>query len=501
MKGVKFNYHKKFQVGTTWVLVIIAGACLFLILSCADKRQEFKKEQDPIIDKDLAQIIESGKLTALVDNSSHSYFIYRGRPMGYEFELLQKYTDDIGVELEVIIVNNIDSLFILLNEGVGDMIAYNLTVTKERKRKILYTNHYLETRQVLVQRKPKNWRSLSHSKLEKMLVRNVIDLEHDTIYVRKGSSFITRLFSLSDEIGGEICIEEAPDDFDTEALALQVVNGEIPFTVADENVGLLLGSLFPELDAKTALSLPQRIAFGLRGNSNQLKESLDHWLATNKTFSAVVYNKYFKNRRRISNMTKSQYYAPKSGQISQYDDLVKKEAARLGWDWRMLTSVIYQESRFDPAAVSWAGAEGLMQLIPATAQRFGLDTAAKSNVSQNIHAGVNYLIYLEKYWSKHLADSAERVPFVLASYNAGLGHVLDARALALKYKGTNNSWLDGVEEFILKKSNKKYYSDPVVKQGYCRGIETYKYVREIVNRYDHYINLVNADSVAVDSHG
>jgi membrane-bound lytic murein transglycosylase F len=421
--------------------------------------------------------------------------------MGYEFELLQKYADDIGVELEILVVNNIDSLFIMLNEGVGDLIAYNLTVTKERKRKILYTNHYLETRQVLVQRKPSNWRALSYSNLEKSLIRNVIDLENDTIYVRKGSSFISRLFSLSEEIGGEICIEEVPDEFDTEALALKVAQGEIPYSVADENVGLLLGSLFPELDVKTALSLPQRIAFGTRLNNLLLKESMDNWLGSNKTFSAVTYNKYFKNRRRISNMTKSQYYAPNSGQISKYDDLVKKEAERLGWDWRLLTSVIYQESRFDPEAVSWAGAEGLMQLIPATAQRFGLDTATESTVSQNIHAGVNFLIYLEKYWTKQISDSADRVPFVLASYNAGLGHVLDAKALALKYEGTDDYWFSGVEEYILKKSNKKYYTDSVVKQGYCRGIETYKYVREIANRYEHYLNLVHPDSLAKSSIG
>ena len=183
----------------------------------------------------------------------------------------------------------------------------------------------------------------------------------------------------------------------------------------------------------------------------------------------------------------SDFFTAKCGCISPYDDLIKDFAEDIDWDWRLLTSLIYQESGFDPNSSSWAGAEGLMQLMPETAAEYGLDSTA--NPQDNIEAGVKYLKWLEVQFEEKVTDSLERRKFVLAAYNVGLGHIFDAMRLAEKYELDPQMWKDNVAEMILKKSNPTYYRDEVVYYGYCRGTETYKYVNEINSRFEHYKNV------------
>jgi membrane-bound lytic murein transglycosylase F len=154
----------------------------------------------------------------------------------------------------------------------------------------------------------------------------------------------------------------------------------------------------------------------------------------------------------------------------------------------LLASLIYQESQFNPDKTSWAGAKGLMQLMPATAKQFGVTKI--SNPEDNLKGGVKYLKWLTDYWKEDIPDSTERIKFVMASYNIGPGHIRDARRLAKKYDSNPNVWTNSVEKFLLKKSNPKYYNDSVVKYGYARGTETTKYVNDILGRYDHYLHFI-----------
>ena len=150
-----------------------------------------------------------------------------------------------------------------------------------------------------------------------------------------------------------------------------------------------------------------------------------------KTAYYVIYNKYFKNPKASYLRATSTYSSLNGEKISPYDELIKQAAAKLNWDWRLLASQIYQESKFDPQAESWAGAIGLMQLLPETASMYGASDVY--NPKESIQAGVNYLLWLDKMWAKKVPDPKERIKFVLASFNVGQGHVLDARQLARKY--------------------------------------------------------------------
>jgi membrane-bound lytic murein transglycosylase F len=199
-----------------------------------------------------------------------------------------------------------------------------------------------------------------------------------------------------------------------------------------------------------------------------------------------LYRKYFKNKRSAERLD-SDFFANFSGKISPYDAMIKEFSDEIGWDWRLVASMIYQESRFNPQARSWAGAYGLMQLMPATGERFGV--GPQSPLKMQIRAGLMFIKWLNERFID-IEDLDERQKFILAGYNVGLGHVLDARALAAKNGKDPDVWDDNVAEFLLLKSNPKYYTDPVVKYGYCRGTEPYQYVADIMDRYGHYKNLV-----------
>jgi membrane-bound lytic murein transglycosylase F len=206
----------------------------------------------------------------------------------------------------------------------------------------------------------------------------------------------------------------------------------------------------------------------------------------------VLYHKYFKNKKRFRRRIASEFYSRRTGKISRYDSLIKKFADSIGWDWRLLASQVYQESRFDPRTQSWAGAQGLLQIMPSTAGDLGIKRPF--NPEQNLRAGTQYL---EEIWAKwdEIPDSAQRIKFTMASYNCGYGHLLDAQRLAEKYGKDPQVYDDNVEVLLRKMSSRKYYRDPIVRYGFVRGEEPYQYVRDIFLRYQHYLSLISQGSL------
>ena len=448
------------------------------------QREKSRRFQQP----DLKEIRERNKIIALTDFNATNYFIYRGEPMGYQYDLIHEFAQELGMELELIVENDLVKSFELLREGLVDILALNLTVTKERSQFLSFTLPHSTSRQVLVQRRPDKWYIMHPERVESGMLRNQLELAGKTVYVQKNSAFAARLYSLSEEIGDSINVVETDESL--ERLVAMVANGEITYTVCDENMAKVNQTFYKNLDIETAISFPQNLAWAVRKEgSEQLLDTLNLWMGSfKKTLDyALIYNKYFRNSK-TGRMAETGMVYQESDILSSYDDLIKQYSDSLNWDWRLLASMIYQESRFYPDTVSWVGAFGLMQLMPATAKRYGVSRS--SPAEKNIQAGVDYLIWLDDVLSDHIEDPSERIKFVLASYNAGLGHVLDARRLAEKDNRNPNIWDNEVDEYILKKSDPKYYLDPVVRFGYCRGSEPYHYVQEIFDRYNHYKNII-----------
>jgi len=459
-------------------------------LKIPDYNEVSKERVDlPKIDVDLDEILKSGKLKVSTAYSGTSYFLYKGLEMGFEYELLQRFAKDLGVELEIIVENDLDSLIPNLNNGKVDLIAFALTVTKERAKYVNFSEYTSLTHQVLVQKKPDNWRKMSRHSVDQSLLHDAIELIGDTVSIRANTAYLTRIQNLSEEIGGDIFIDTVDGSLSTDEIMQMVVEGKVKYTIADDELAKISAKYNPILDISVPVSFSVRNAWATRFSSPELSKRLNKWL---KKFKKevdyfVIYNKYFKNSRDYERRVDSEFYSLKTNRISPYDDLIKEKAKAIGWDWRLLASLVYQESRFDPHAKSWVGAGGLMQIMPATGRELGLKDP--HDPRQSLTAGTKYLHQIWKQYEQ-IPDSIQRIKFTVASYNCGPGHVLDAVRLAKELNLDPNIWDDNVEKMILSLTYRRYFSNPVVRYGHVRGIEPYHYVRQIFGRFDHYKGFI-----------
>lgn len=455
-------------------LVLVLFCCM---IGCRNKQQTGKAD---IAGHDLSQIKDSGELVVLTLYSSTSYFIYRGQEMGFQYELSDLFAKSLGLKLRIEVANNVEELIRKLMAGEGDMIAYNLPMTKEWKDSLIYCGEDVITHQVIVQQGRGRQKPL----------KDVTELVGKDIYVKPGK-YYERLVNLNNELGGGINIHEVTNDSITsEDLITQVAQGKIPYTVVDNDLARLNKTYYPNLNIELSISFDQRSSWAVRKDSPELAAAANKWHQENMTSPAYTAStkRYFENSKM---MPHSPILSLKEGKISHYDELFKKYSKDIDWDWRMLASLAYTESNFDTTAVSWAGAKGLMQLMPATARAMGVPSGKEQNPEQSIKAAIKYIAATDRSLSM-IPDKQERLNFILASYNAGLGHIYDAMALAEKYGKNKLVWKDNVENFILLKSNEEYFTDPVCKNGYFRGIETYNFVRDIMSRYESYKKKIKA---------
>jgi membrane-bound lytic murein transglycosylase F len=431
---------------------------------------------------DFQRIKKTGVLRVAVDYNSSNYFIYRGRPMGIEYELLQTLSNDLDVRLEIVVSNKLNETFEGLKNRRFDLIAQNLTVTMSRTSEFDFTTPFKQTQQVLVQRGKTN------KSTDTVYVNSVLELADKKVHVQKGSAYHQRLMHLMEETG--MPVEIICDSVHgVEELISKVAKGEIDYTVCNENIGKLNQYYYPNLDVSLQISFQQNIAWAVRKGSDEWKTYLDNWitdLIETRKYKHLYY-KYFESPRVTERMN-SEFHSILGGRISKYDGIVKEIAGENNWDWRLISAIIYHESRFNENAGAWTGAYGLMQLMPATAETFGVQNI--EDPKQNIKAGVLLLNSLNDRFVKAIPDSTERVKFVLAAYNIGLGHVNDAQRLAEKYGHNPLVWGNNVEIWLEKKMEEEYFKDEVVRFGYCRGEEATKFVRNVTNNYKQYANVI-----------
>lgn len=237
-----------------------------------------------------------------------------------------------------------------------------------------------------------------------------------------------------------------------------------------------------------------KLSWAVREGNTELADSIKNWYKPE-----IAANVKREERELFSTQSINRHvYAPmlntQAGIISNYDHLFKRYAPIARWDWRLLAAQCYQESCFDPKAYSWAGAKGLMQIMPETARHLGLAESEVYEPEQNIYAAVRYINELNSHFTD-IRNPEERKFFILASYNGGFFHIRDAMALAKKNGKNPHKWIH-VAEYVLKLSTPEYYNDPVVKYGYMRGSETSNYVSAIYSRWQKYRGVRNASSLA-----
>ncbi len=487
---MKLPWRVDRRTGLIAALVPLVAAVLAAVV-VVGLRVGLAPEPEPEIPiADLDEIRERGYLIAATTFSPHSYFIYRGQPMGYSYELLERLGEELGLEIELKVIDTIEEMFAALENGRVDLVAHPLSVTGSRRERVAFTRTLYSTPQVLVQRGSDSGKHHHEPEERPAPIRDPVELNGETVVVRRGSAYYPRLYNLMEELGITIDLYEAPGELTTDELIRRVAVGSLEYTVADRNIAQVATAAHRNLDIETEISVPQPIAWAVSHDAPELLEAVNLWLSREQEQADyyVIYRKYFERRAEARALAEAGFFAVGIQRLSPYDEIIKEHAPSIGWDWRLLAALIYQESRFNPRARSWAGARGLMQLMPATARAFGARNP--DDPRQSIEAGTRFIAWLQDYWEQRIPDEEERLRFVLASYNVGHGHVEDARRLAAEHGANAVVWSGQVERFMRKKMQPEYYRHSVVRHGYARGEEPVNYVRAVLSLYRHYTRLV-----------
>ena len=434
---------------------------------------QFTRHRQQTFTDDLTGLKERRRLRMITRNNAMTYFIYRGQQIGFEYELMKRFASQHDLRLEIVIPNSHAELLSYLNEGRGDVVASAMTITEVRQEQAAFTQPYNEVSELVV----------VHADGDS--IASLQDLAGRTIHVRASSSFYTTLMALQDSIKGlEIAL--VPDNVETEDILAGVEEGLYDLTLCDSNLLDIERAYGRRL--KAALSIkPTALGWAVRKNNSDLLAALNEYIKEEKggLFFNIMKKRYFKSTRAVAR-AKDSMRVGLSGQLSPYDELAKKYASQYGQDWRLITAQMYQESRFDPAAVSWVGAQGLMQVMPSTGEDLGFTDLHEPQ--ESIHAGVKYMHQLINRFD-HKLPMEVRIRFALASYNVGYGHVLDARRLAREMGWDPNRWFGNVEQAMRLLSQPDYYER--ARYGFCRGGQPVHYVKNIQNFYDAYVEILN----------
>ncbi len=425
---------------------------------------------------DLDEIKKRGTLRILLRNNASSYFLWRGQLMGFEYEMAQAFAKHLGVRLVVLVPPNNEVALDWLENGKVDLVAGFLKKTpKWKERGIAASLPYHQTFEHIVVRKD------NHT------IQSAADLDGKTVVVHKSSNYWQELEELK-RLGININLQAAPEDLELEEIIDKVAKGDYEMTLVD---GHILGiELANGVAVKTAFTFGDQKdhQIAVRGEDRQLLTALDNYIKSEKDGKLYtrLYAKYFTDNRQIRLHHKARLKTVDGKKmISRFDPLVQHYAPKYGFDWRFITAQMFQESRFDPDARSHAGAIGLMQLMPATAKQLGISKI--KHPENNIRAGTKYMNWLYEKFEPEL-PVVDRMWFTLAAYNAGLGHVMDARILARQQGLDPNRWFDNVDKAMLLLSKTKYAKK--ARFGYVRGREPVSYVRSIMKLYSSYLNLV-----------
>ena len=423
--------------------------------------------------EDLPQIRQRRLLRLVTYQSPVNYFYENGRFRGFEYNLINRFAEQHNLRLDVVIAGTHDEMLELLIQGKGDVIAASAPeALYSSVAGIKHTVPYNHASPVLVGREGEE-------------ITDIRDLEGRNIHLPPESPYRQALQRIRRHGINFTVIDTAAEE-NTEAVLFGVAQGYYDLTLVGSHE--LASELTRQINLKAQFSLddPQALVWAVRDENTQLLSALNEFISREyrKGFYNVVYSRYIeKPDTRKANPRLFAHI----DQLSPYDDIVNKYADQYSFDWRMIVAQMYQESRFNPVAVSRAGAKGLMQLLPATASMVGVKNL--EDPEHNISGAIRYLSYLRNQLDSNMTVE-DRTWFTLASYNAGLRRVRQARVLAESMSLDKNKWFNNVEIAMLRMATPYMKDGKVVRV--CRCGQTAAYVREIRTLYNNYLRLTQS---------
>ncbi|MFV0471923.1 MAG: transglycosylase SLT domain-containing protein [Paludibacteraceae bacterium] len=454
-------------------MIDLRHTLIFVLLSVLTSGCKNLNQSSNEIGTKNTETIPQDTLRIATQYGATSYFYYSDITMGFDYEMIKNFASFLHLPMKVLVAKNDNEMIAWLQHGIVEIAAYNMFETKELKNNFNFVFPQQESYLVIVQH------------IDRYAVSNPLELVGKEVWVKENTVHHLRLQKLNEEIGGGIAIKLAADSLSTDDLMQMVSDKKIKYTIAYRHKALLQQNFDSRLDCRIPIGFNQQNGWLVRKTNQTLTDTIRYWLAQKSTvnFTEKLYTKYWDKNPYFSYKN---LHTPK-GAISPYDSFFKKYSSIIGWDWRLLAAVGYAESEFNKNATSWAGAKGIMQLMPQTGREFGLNESNFTDPESNIAAGAEYIKSLNMIY-RRIEDKEERIKFILASYNSGPAHIIDAMALAEKYGKNKYIWYNNVEYYLSKKNDPEYYNDPVVKYGFFRPKETLRYVPFVMDTYQQYMN-------------
>lgn len=401
-------------------------------------------------------------LKVLLNFHASDYFIYKGTPIGFQYDLLKELGKSLGKPVDISVCSDFDSIYKEVFRNNYDIIALDF------RRWGMVT--------------PLLALSYPHSFTYPVIIgRKDLPFNQDTtknLYVPTYyHHFMT--MKLIEEKNFKLVYQK---EYNSEELFDLLQDKEIDYIVCDYNLAVTLLPFYSSLKILDPIGPTYERSWVFNKKNVGLNKEINNWLVEfSKTakYNRII-KKYFSPRSTVINnsFTKSTRHT-----ISPYDPMIKKYAQKYDLDWRFIAAIMFQESKFQVGLVGLGGSYGLMQMMPATMEKFGIDET--SSEEEHIAAGTKYIYMISKSFD-NITDLKEKFHFVAASYNAGRGHILDAQRLCEKYQENSTQWAC-VSKYLILKSKKEYANDPVVKSGFFPGKHAVRYAQEVMERYDAYI--------------
>lgn len=459
-------------------IILIAISIFVIVLSLF-----FFKLSKSETNKEPTNIIPD-TINAVTLSSSTTFFEYKGTYMGYQYELFDSFCRHLNKPYKIKVLKSYQDLLHYIEVGHADICITPIQKDKKLRNKFSFVD-------------VKNTSSINLVSQKNNSVSNIKDLIGDTVVVPANTIYEKRMEQLNNQLGGGINIKLVnQDSLSVEDLIRLVSRGAVKYTIADEYLCKLSNTYYNNISVDQEVGFKRDQYWIVSKKMTLLTDAVNKWAESNNYRSSVIgniYKRYFEISKGFASSPRESVDEISSfklkGKLTPFDDIFKKEAKRLGVDWTLLAAIAWQESRFNSSIVGWSGARGLMGIMPSTGNIYKASKSDLLDPQISVRVSVSCLIDTKKYLGIKSYDK-NNLAIILAGYNAGIGHIMDAKKLAEKFNYNPNLWYNNLEECVRLKSKAKYYNNQVCKFGYLRSEETIDYVNNVLDRYAYYRRIV-----------
>ncbi len=446
----------------SYIFIAVAAAALIVVLLKQERTQPLPLLEKIEQKKTGAAPDHGDTIRALIFYHSADYFVYQGSVIGFQYDLLRQMGEDLGRPVDIAIESDPDKAFLKSFSNNYDIVSYDFDKSN-------FIPWYISE-------------SVPHSYTYPVLItRKNTPLGGDTLHVVHAPEKYAHPvdFSILGKPGNWTLQKD--EGLEMEELFDMLEDKSVDYIVCNFNEAITLLPFYKTLSLGPRIGGNFPRTWVLHHTRDSLNRDINRWLGgfvTTRRYQRLC-EKYLSPHSYVIQRS----FGARRDNISSYDKCMQAACRRYGLDWRFMSSIVYQESHFLTGLLGMGGSFGIMQMMPVTAERYGISDS--SSVEEQLWAGARYIAYLRKIFEGR-ADTSDIYCFVAGAYNSGPGHILDAQALCEKHGGNPARWHD-VADYLALKSHKEYYTDPVVKCGYYPGKHTVRYVAEVMDRYHGYV--------------